>query len=260
MTGPVLVTGGTGTLGRAVVRRLLADDVPVRVLSRRDRRGLDELAAAEWATADLRDAEAMPRALDGVRAIVHCATQPRHSDVDIDGTRVLVDATHQAANTPHLVYVSIVGIDRVPLGYYRTKLAAERIVTDAGLPWTILRATQFHDLVLRVLRAVARLPVLPVPASTRLQPVDVTDVAARLAGLATGPPGGRVAEFGGPQIRTVADLAAGYLRARGSRRPVVPVRFPGRTARELRRGGLLTPGHADGQRTWEEFLVSRART
>jgi uncharacterized protein YbjT (DUF2867 family) len=170
--------------------------------------------------------------------------------------RVLLAAARRAGR-PHLVYISIVGIDRVPVGYYRSKLATERLIADCGLPWTILRATQFHDLIARGCAALARLPVLPVPAATSFQPVDAGEVAARLAELATGTPSGRVSDMAGPQVRAAADLARSYLGASGRYRRVQPVWLPGRAAAAARRGGLLAPGHASGQVSFEDFLASR---
>src|SRR5947207_15635818 len=154
-----------------------------------------------------------------------------------------------------LVYVSVVGVDRVSYGYLRSKLESERIVADSGLPWTILRATQFYDLIRKGARQLAKLPVVPVPAGFVVQPVDPGDVAARLAELALSEPAGRVPDMGGPQVYSYAELVRSYLRATGRRRWVVPVRLPG--IRAIRAGALLPePDAAAGRRTWEEFLAT----
>ena len=161
----------------------------------------------------------------------------------------------RAAGIWHLVDISIVGVDRVPYRYYQAKLQAERLIQAAGLPWTILRATQFHQLVLLVTDHLARLPLVPVPAATSFQPIDADEVADRLASLATGPPAGRVPDMGGPQIRTATDLAGAYLQAAGRRRPVLPVHLPGAAFAGYRQGGHLAPDNAVGHRTWEQFLA-----
>ncbi|MEU6175904.1 NAD(P)H-binding protein [Streptantibioticus parmotrematis] len=248
----ILVTGGTGVLGAAVVRRLLDDGVPVRVLSRRAQRSESLPEQVEWAVGDLATGAGLPEALDGVTAVVHCASDSRHWNSDVAAARRLTDAA-RAAGSPHLVYVSIVGVDRVPYGYYRAKLEVERLLEASGLPWTVLRATQFHDLVLVVTQWLARLPVVLVPAGVRTQPVDVSEVADRLADLARHAPAGRVPDLGGPEALTAADAVRALLRATGHRRPVVSVPLPGKTMRAVRRGGLLAPNRRAGG-TFADFL------
>jgi uncharacterized protein YbjT (DUF2867 family) len=245
-----LVTGGTGTLGREVVSRLLDAGGEVTMASRRPRPA--EPTPYRWASVDYADGATLDAAVRGADAIVHCAGAFR--DVDVD--RTLIEAARRAG-TPHLVYISIVGVDRVPFSYYRTKLAAERLVEDSGLPWTILRATQFHDLIAGVSATLARSPVVPVPAGVSFQPVDVREVAARLAELATGVPAGRVPDLGGPQVRAGRDLVRAYLRHRGLRRLTLPVRLPGKAFRGYRQGGHLAPDRAVGQVTFEQFLTER---
>ena len=142
-------------------------------------------------------------------------------------------------------------------GYFGSKLAAERAVADSGLPWTTLRATRFHDLFLMTARQMARLPVVPVPAGFRFQPVAAGEVAARLVDLALGMPAGLVPDMAGPRVYGMAELVRGYLRARRKHRPIVPVRLPGEAARAFRAGANLASDRAVGRRTWEEFLAER---
>jgi uncharacterized protein YbjT (DUF2867 family) len=251
MDRTILVTGGTGVLGRVVVTRLIDAKRPTRVMSRRARRSEDN-APYEWATADLESDRGVDDALTGVGVIVHCATT-MNGRKDVEGVKTLVAAARRS-DSPHLVYISIVGVDKVPLGYYRGKFAAERIVEESGLPYTILRATQFHDLLRVMFAATAKLPVMFVP-DTRFQPIDIGDVADQVVELATGPPIGRAPDIAGPQIREANDLARAYLRAVGRRRPIVPIRLPGKTFRALRQGEHLAPERAIGKVTFEEYLA-----
>ncbi len=252
----ILVTGGTGVLGARVVRRLLEDGRPVRVLSRAPRRPDSAVPGkAEWAVGDLVAGTGLDAALDGVGTVVHCASDARRWKNDLVAARHLFDAA-RAAGSPHTVYVSIVGIDRVPFGYYQAKLGVERLLEESGLPWTVLRATQFHDLLLAVAQQLVRLPVVPVPAGAVSQPVDVGDVADRVAALAVGPPAGHAPEIGGPKVWTVADMVRAVLRVSGRRRPVVEVPLPGKLLSAVRRGGLTTPDHADGRLGFDDFLAT----
>jgi uncharacterized protein YbjT (DUF2867 family) len=161
----------------------------------------------------------------------------------------------ERTSVSHFVYVSIVGVDSNPYyPYYRVKLEVERLVERSGVPWTILRATQFHGFILLFVRPLGRLPVMPAPKDFLFQPIDVGEVAVRVAELALAAPAGRVPDVGGPEVRTFADLARAYLEAAGLRRRVVEVPFPGRMARALREGAQLAPDGRYGEVRWEEFL------
>jgi uncharacterized protein YbjT (DUF2867 family) len=253
MTDPILITGGTGTLGRAVTQLLLDGGHEVRVLSRHGGAVGPAPRSTPFAV-DLRSGIGLDRAVAGAGVIVHCASGVTGGDLEATGT--LIRAA-QRAGVPHLVYISIVGVDRIDYGYYRTKLAAERAIEESGLLWSLLRTTQFHDLILMACRTLARLPVMPVPARTSFQPLDASEVAARLVEIALGAPAGRVPVMGGPEMRTAEDLAHAYLRASGRHRRVFPVRLPGAALAGFRRGDHLAPGAAVGRITFEQFLQTR---
>jgi uncharacterized protein YbjT (DUF2867 family) len=259
VASPILVTGGTGTLGRLVVARLREAGCDVRVLSRRSRESNE---GVESVTGDLATDEGTEAAVAGAEVIVHCAGS---SKGDEDKTRHLARAASRAG-ARHLVYISVVGADRIPVasgidramfGYFASKLAAERVVAESGLPWTTLRATQFHDLTLMTAQQMARLPLIPVPAGFRFQPVDAGEVADRLVELALGAPAGLVPDIGGPRVYAMAELVRTYVRARRMHRLFVPVPIPGNAARAIRAGANLAPDRAVGRRTWEDFLAAR---
>ncbi len=260
MAHPILVTGGTGTLGRLVVRRLLDAGRTVRVLSRNIP---DEpVAGVEFVSADLATGEGVDAAVDGVEIIVHCAGSGKG---DIDKARHLVTAASRGG-VRHLVYISVVGADRMPVesrldrnmfGYFAEKYGAERVVEASGIPWTTLRATQFNDLVFQVAEGMAKLPVIPLPKGLRVQPVDPGEVADRLVELALGAPAGLVPDLAGPKVYDAPELFRGYLRATHRRRPIMPIGLPGKAARAMLGGANLSPERAAGHRTWEEFLADR---
>jgi uncharacterized protein YbjT (DUF2867 family) len=255
----ILITGGTGTLGRLVVPRLRDAGHSVRVLSRQSHMAAQGI---EYASGDLVTGEGIESAVSGAESIVHLAGT-RKGD---EGKARHLAAAASRTGAPHLVYVSVVGAERVPVsspldramfGYFESKLAAERVVANSGLPWTTLRATQFHESLLKLVQQMAKLPVVPVPAGWRFQPVDAGEVADRLIELAQGRPSGLVQDFAGPHVYEMADLVRSYLRLRGKRRLILPVWTPGKAARAVRAGANLSLDRAVGRRTWEDFLAGQ---
>jgi len=252
MTHPILITGGTGTLGKLVVTRLVADH-PLRVLSRGRKASI---AGVEHVTADLITGRGITDALAGVRTVIHLAGGPKGDDV---AARHLMKAA-SAADVEHIVAISIVGADRMPLGYFRAKAELERTLAASGLPWSVVRSSQFHELCLDLALKVAKLPVVPDPRGLRFQPIAAAEVADRMVDLALGNPAGRVEDLVGPTTYGTSELVRAALAPRGKRRPFLPVRIPGKAGRAYRAGLNLSHPTSRGRQTWEAFLTqSRAR-
>jgi uncharacterized protein YbjT (DUF2867 family) len=196
-------------------------------------------------------------ALAGAEIVVHAASDPRGDpwQVDVAGTRRLVEAVDRS-RLRHLVYVSMVGVDRIPYNYYRAKFSAEQVLLASGLPVTLLRVTQFHHFVDTLLETARRGPVLPVPMGWRLQPVDVGEVAAHITDVIGAPPAGGVVDFGGPEELTAADVARTWAAARASGAHVVATPVPGRLGAAIRDGAALPTGGARGRITYAQHLAS----
>jgi uncharacterized protein YbjT (DUF2867 family) len=264
MTSRILITGGTGTLGRHVAPMLLASGAHVRVLSRAGRDAGDGSVPFRG---DLESGDGVRAAVVGVDTIVHLAGTRTGDEVKAANLVRAVEETRAAgAAGPHLVFISVVGAERIPVvsrmdrmsfGYFASKRAAELVVEGSGLQWTTLRATQFHDLALTTVSALAKSPLMPYFSGVRFQPVETAEVARRLTDLALGPPTGLVDEMGGPEVLEMRELARTWLAASGRRRLLVPMPVGGRAGRAVRAGANLTPGHAVGVRDWADFLAER---
>ncbi|SEK88415.1 SDR family oxidoreductase [Nonomuraea pusilla] len=250
----ILVTGATGTLGRFVVPALVRAGHQVRALSRTKRENRD---GVEWAWGDLASGDGVTEAVRGIRAVAHLATGGRKGrgprGVDLAGTRTLLEAA-RSEGVAHVLFTSVVGADRVPVGFLKDKLQAEQLVRDGGPDWTILRLTPFHQWLDRLLREFSSLPVVPVDRSVAWQPVHARDAAERLVALVGDRPALRPVEFGGPEVLGTDELARDWLAARGLRRVIVPMRFPGRLAAAQRAGALSTTATPQGTTTWYDYL------
>ncbi len=242
----ILVTGGTGGLGRPTVEALLAAKHDVLVLSREGGDGR--------VVGDLTSGEGLADALQGIHTIVHLATT--RSTKDPAQTRVLLEAAREAG-VSHIVFISIVGVDRVPYFYYRDKVVSETLIEGSGIPFTILRATQFHDFLGGFLSLQRRLPVL-FALNIPIQPIAVEEVAQRLVELVAGAPAGRVADIGGPETRSMREFAAQWQTARGTNKPVWIMRIPGKTIGAFKAGHHTTvlPGYGTG--TFAQFAKEKA--
>ena len=251
----VLVTGGTGALGREVVKRLIDTGHRVRVLSRK------RAAGDDWVQGDLVTGAGLELAVKDIDAIVHAASDalnPRkYHATDVLGTRRLL-AMAREARVRHVAYVSIVGVEGVAYPYYKSKLAAEAVMRENIVPWSILRATQFHTLMEIFLDAMSKLPRLAlVPFEWQFQPVDTTDVAQKLVDIATSEPSGMLPDYGGPEVREFRSLATTWLAIRKPGKRLVNLRLPFKFSRQFASGRLLSPEHRDGTVTFEQYLGRR---
>ncbi len=260
-TNTVLVTGGTGTLGRLIVPRLLEAGCRVRILSRTDQ---PEQPGVEFVRGDLETGVGAREAVDGACTVLHLAGSQKGDELK---ARNLIDEAVRAGVT-HLAFISVVGADRVPVrsaidrmqfGYFGEKRAAELAVMESGIPWTVLRATQFHELGLQTLRLLSRGPIAFVFGGIRFQPIAAVEVAERMAELALGAPAGLVPNLGGPEALEMSQLMRSYLASVGRRAPIVPMHVSGGAGRAMKAGANLDLGHAVGTQSWEEFLATEPR-
>ncbi len=225
----IAIVGGAGTLGRHITAALAERGHDVRVLSR----------SSATFPVDLSTGAGLTAALAGCSAVVDASNSQRRSrQVLVDGSRRLL-AAEQRAGVGHHVCISIVGCDEVPVGYYRVKTAQEQVVQQGPVPWTIVRATQFHELAASLFAASARYRVLPAP-HVPVQPVAAAEVGSAVATVAEGDPGGGRIQVVGPEVSNIAELARTWRSVTGRRATLVRVPLPGRVGHQLLAGALTT--------------------
>jgi uncharacterized protein YbjT (DUF2867 family) len=241
----VAVIGGTGLLGRRVVRELAKDGIDHTIAGR-------SAEGPNAVTIDITTGQGLAEAIAGCDTVMLLASNPaRPRKVDIEGTRRLLPLIEDR----HLVYISIVGVDRHSFRYYRAKYEVEQMIAASVENYSILRATQFHGLLVFALAKLARMwPYCLVPSRFVFQPVDVGEVARHLVDIARADPARMLPDLAGPEIIDAKTLARTYMTAIGRERPVVGVYVPGRVAGAFRRGLHTNPERAVGRKTWEQHL------
>jgi uncharacterized protein YbjT (DUF2867 family) len=243
----IAVAGGTGVVGRHVARELEA-------------RGHQAVVLSRSAGIDLTTGAGLDQVLDGVEAVVDVTnTQamrraPATAFFSAVGDTLL--RSEERVGIRHHVVLSIVGLERVPLGYYKAKLHQEELCLAGPVPATVLRATQLHEFPAQLLKRFALGRIVAVPRMWA-QTVAAREVAAALVDAALAQPAGRLPDLAGPRVERMDDLVRQLLQARGHRSLIVPLRIPGRAGTAMAEGGLLpTDDGSRGMQTFDQWLVS----
>ena len=260
----VLVIGGSGVLGSAVVHILQNERIDYLTASRNQLKKdsystVNQSTDVPWARLDLTTGEGLPEALAGVDAVMHLASAPGkigNEPFDVVITRNLLKALKQS-DVKHLIYSSIVGVDKIQYNYYRAKREAEVLIAESRVPYTILRATQFHDLVHFAISKLMSLPVGFVPAKLLDQPIDVAPVAQELYRLAQAGSQQIILNLGGPEVLDVGTLTQTWMNYRKVSKPIIPIPVIGSLMKSFAAGEHTCPETAVGSKTWEDFLAER---
>ncbi|MEZ4772716.1 MAG: SDR family oxidoreductase [Bacteroidia bacterium] len=251
----VLVTGGTGLLGRELVSFFENNHVPYVIGSRNQ--PANDILKTHWKKLDLATGEGLSECLENIDTIFHLAsaTRPFNPATDVEGTRKMLEAG-KLSGVNHIIYVSIVGIDKLPISYYKIKIAAEQVIKDAGVDYTILRSTQFHTFLNTTIKKALKYPVAFMPKAIKYQPVGLIFVVDKLMDIYENGPINDTLEIGGPEVITMGEAAAQWLKAHNKKRWIinVPITLAGKLGKNLAEGGLTTSAIVKHSQTWAEYL------
>ncbi len=250
----ILVTGGTGALGRDIVARLAQTSHTIRITSRQAK---PTEAKMEWSQVDFETQTDFSDTLRDVDVIVHCMSNSMRSEkADVLGTqRFLADV--RRTTIKNFIYISIVGADRIPYSYYQHKVMIEKAVQESGVPYSIVRAAQFHgflDMLLNLTKNLWWLPILPLPMNWQFQTIDTREVAAYLMPFIDGSATGKIDNVAGPQVMHLGDMARAWQAAQGLHKPQVHLPIPGGMAQGFVKGENTAPDKAYGSITWADYL------
>jgi uncharacterized protein YbjT (DUF2867 family) len=256
----ILVSGGTGSLGSAVVSVLKDTENRVRILSRKPMAS-DTDSSVEWAQGDIVTGTGLVEALADVDIVVNCTgnTQDVY-ETDVLGVKRLAEMS-KAAGGKHFFHISIVGIEHIDLNYYRHKISAENAIIESGVPYSIQRVTQFHTLLDFILSKMQSTPQgyeLPLARDAQFQVIDTHNVAQYILPLLLAEPAGKLPDVGGLEILSVEELARIYLSEQGVINPTfidAPKSFfPPAAVEGFRQGFNTAPNNRYGTITWADYV------
>lgn len=248
----ILITGASGTLGTQLCNVLHENNISFRAAGRSKPKLPYDV---EYCKMDLDTGEGFSEALNGIKYIFHLAsgTSRRNIKTDAEKTESLIAASGQR-QISHFIYISIVGIDKIPYSYYIDKLNSEEKIIHSGLPYTILRATQFHEFIDLVFAKLTRFPIGLVPKQFKIQPVETRTVAAELFKIYQSGPQNKIINTGGPEILTLGEMVKPWLKAKNRKKIIVNFPWFGKTAEALKKGYNTCDETASGSITWKQYL------
>ncbi|GAB3964968.1 NAD(P)H-binding protein [Spirosoma terrae] len=258
----ILVVGGSGVLGSSVVATLQQEQADFLSGSRKPIKNdsysvVSQSTNTPWQRIDLATGEGLRQALEGVDTVFHLASAPTkigNEPFDVVATRNLLNALNQS-DVKHLIYSSIVGVDTIQYSYYRAKRSAERLIQASQIPYTILRATQFHNLLDFAIGKLLSLPIGFIPRQLKVQPIHVDTVTAELYRLVQAGPQQTIINLGGPKVYDVGTMTQLWMKARNVSKPVIPIPTVGSLMKSLAKGENTCPNKkAIDSADWEEYL------
>ena len=263
----VLVIGGSGVLGSAVVNELQKNQANFLTGSRHQIKTdaystVNRATDIPWQQVDLITSEGLSASLVGVDTVMHLASgqgKIGQEPFEVAITRNLLKAVRQSDVT-HLIHVSIVGVDKIPYAYYKAKFDTEASIRESQVPYTILRATQFHDFVEFGLSKLLSLPIGFVPKKLRLQPIDLDAVVQKLYQIAEAGSQNTILNLGGPEVYELGTLAKIWMQYRRMSKPIIPIPILGSLMHSIAQGNATCPEKAIGSKTWEDYLAERYGT
>jgi uncharacterized protein YbjT (DUF2867 family) len=231
----IVVIGGTGLIGSKVVALLRE-------------RGHEVLAASPRSGVDTVTGAGLAAALSGAQVVVDVANSPSFEDRAVlaffEASGRNLRAAEAEAGVRHHVTLSVVGTDRLhDSGYFRAKRAQERLIESGATPYTLVRATQFHEFVGAIAQSCAQGPALRV-STAQLQPIAADDVAAAVAEAALAAPVNGIVDIAGPVRASMAAIVERYLAAMDDPRPVIADPAARYFGTVLAEGSLVPDGDA----------------
>lgn len=257
----IVITGGSGVLGSALAKKLQEQNLDFLTVSRSRSKTnhysqTTKVLDLPWQYADLRTSEGLDEALTGRDTVFHLASIPKQTNNDHPEIKLMQNLLKASKNkgVRHLIYISIVGVDKIPLPYYRAKLEAEQILARSGVPYTILRATQFHPFLDAIMGLLLKWPVGLAPKKFKVQPISIEAVVQELIHIGEMEPQHKVLNIGGPEVLNFGEVAKLWQEYHDTSKPVINIPIIGKLMKTVANGGLLCDEKSFDSITWETYL------
>lgn len=256
MNRKILITGANGDLGQHLIK-ILENEFPLILCTRRQKNKTAE--GIEWRKFDLENPTSI--SMDGVKTIFHLASsiEKKSFKIDVEGTKNLLEQALKN-NVKHFIFISIVGVGRLPTKYFRIKNQVEHEIQQSGIPYTILRATQFFPFFEQEIIKYLRFPIAFLPSGILYQPIETSIVAKKMVEISLAGPLNSILEIGGPEVVNFGEAARILMESRSVSKPIVnvPLSLLGKLGKELKNGVLTTNESNQDSATWTEWLKNKA--
>jgi len=244
----ILITGGTGILGKSLCSLFEQRSIPFTTSTHK------QALKNNMVIMNIETGEGIKEAVSGKKIILHLASDKKHPDNDVSGTQKLInEIKHQGLNL-HFIYISIVGIEKLPMTYFKQKLQTEELIKKSGISWSILRATQFHNYVDQILKQLLKLPIGILPKKVPIQPIDVLPVAEKLLEISFQEPTYRTDNIGGKEILSLETLSQSWMAIQNIKKPLLNLPLWGSTGNNLINGALTCSQKTNEGRNWQQWL------
>lgn len=253
MSANILVTGATGNLGKHLCVLLEAAGLEYITTTRNK-----SMANDKQVFLDLKTGEGIIEACQNKKTIFHLAsgTKKANRQTEVDSVKQFMDVAKKNG-LEHFIFISIVGIEKVPVKYYKYKVEAENIIKDSGVPYTILRATQFHEFIENMLNGFLKYKIGFLPLKGKNQPVETKLVAQKLLDIYKAGPVNGTVELGGPEVLTFKEMATAWQAYTGKKKIIIPVPPMGKALSAINSGALTNGILTKGSYTWEQYLKQK---
>jgi uncharacterized protein YbjT (DUF2867 family) len=244
----ILITGGTGLLGRAVCEILDGRNISYLIASHQ------ETVPPNGVYMDLSTGKGMEEAVSNKTVILHLASDKKQPNNDVQGTARLLHTIKSQGLTPHFIYISIVGVEELPLPYFKQKAQVEQLVMQSGLPYSIVKATQFHEYIDGLLTSFFKFGIGLLPKNVLVQPVSVPIAARALSDLCSTKPTFLSQVLAGPEVLKLQDMATQWLRVQKKNKKYISFSLWGKAGKKLKAGVLTSPKNKQSGLTWSSWL------